>query len=340
MTTHHLDSSKLHNFWDNSLPPRIRIKPGDTVVFETVEASVNQITPRSTDDDIGRLDFGRVNAVTGPVFVEGAEPGDGLMVEVLGFKHKGWGWNAVIPHFGLLADEFPDPYLHIYKLGPRHCEFREDILVPFEPFCGEMGVAPRQAGRLDAIPPRENGGNLDTRHLGQGTKVIFPVFVPGALFSCGDCHSAQGDGEINGTGIESNMTVTLRFDLVKDAHFQEMRFITAPRKKLTVTDTGGYYVTTAQGPDLFKNAQQAVRYMLDHLTSEYDLTRAQAYCLCGVAVDLKVSQIVDAPNFMVSAYLPLSIFTKRRAKAVPKRSAAKARRKSSTKARAPKKARR
>jgi acetamidase/formamidase len=330
----------MHNFWDNSVPPRIRIKSGDTVVFETVEASVNQITPQSSNEDIGRLDFGRVNAVTGPVFVEGAQPGDGLMVEVLGFKHKGWGWNAVIPHFGLLADEFPNPYLHIYKLGPKYCEFREDILIPFEPFCGEMGVAPRQAGRLDAIPPRENGGNLDTRHLGRGTQIMFPVFVPGALFSCGDCHSAQGDGEINGTGIESNMTVTLRFELVKDAHLAEMRFITAPRQKLTVTDTGGYYVTTAQGPDLFKNAQQAVRYMLDHLTSQYGLTREQAYCLCGVAVDLKINQIVDAPNFMVSAFLPLSIFARPRAKEAPKRAAARARPKSRTKAGARKQAKR
>ena len=325
MTTHHLDTSKLHNFWDNSIEPRIRIKPGDTVVFETVEASVNQISPKSTNEDIGRLDFGRVNAVTGPVFVEGAEPGDGLVAEVLNLKHKGWGWNAVIPHFGLLADEFPDPYLHLYKLGTRTCEFRQDILIPYEPFCGEMGVAPRQPGRLDAIPPRENGGNLDTRHLGVGTRVIFPVWVLGALFSCGDCHSAQGDGEINGTGIESNMTVTIRFNLIKGANLQEMRFITAPRKKLTSADTGGYYVTTAQGPDLFKNAQQAVRYMLGYLTSTYDLTREQAYCLCGAAVDLKISQIVDAPNFMVSAYLPLSIFVKPRARKTARRAATKAR---------------
>jgi len=328
MTTHHLDDSKMHNFWDNSLPPRIRIKPGDTVVFETVEASVDQIGPQSTSEDIGHLDFGRVNAVNGPVYVEGAEPGDGLTVEVLKLKNKGWGWNAVIPHFGLLADEFPDPYLHHYKLGPKFCQFREDILIPFEPFCGEMGVAPRQPGRLDAIPPRENGGNLDTRHLGVGTKIMFPVFMPGALFSCGDCHSAQGDGEINGTGIESSMTVTLRFGLVKNARLAELRFITAPRKHLTAADGGGYYVTTAQGPDLFKNAQQAVRYMLDHLTGEYHLTREQAYCLCGAAVDLKISQIVDAPNFMVSAYLPLSIFVKPkpRTKAAPKRRTARAKR--------------
>jgi acetamidase/formamidase len=318
MTTHYLDGSKMHNFWDNSLPPRIRINPGDTVVFETVDASVNQITPQSTHEDIGRLDFGRVNAVTGPVYVEGAEPGDGLVVEVLRLKHRGWGWSAVIPGLGLLADEFPDPYLHHYKLGPEFCVFREDILIPCEPFCGEMGVAPQDPGRFGAIPPRANGGNLDTRHLGVGTKVIFPVFIPGALFSCGDCHAAQGDGEINGTGIESSMTVTLRFSLLKGANLSEMRFITAPGKKLTSADGGGYYVTTAHGPDLFKDAQQAVRYMIDHLTSACYLTREQAYCLCGAAVDLKISQVVDSPNFMVSAYFPLGIFVTPGSKAATK----------------------
>lgn len=310
MATHHLDSSKVHNYWDDSLTPRIHIKPGDTVVFETVEASVGQITPQSTSEDVGRLDFGRVNAVTGPVYMDGAEPGDGLVVEVLSLKHKGWGWNAVIPGFGLLAEEFPNPYLHHYKLGPKYCEFREDILIPYEPFCGEMGVAPGQPGRLDTIPPRHNAGNLDTRHLGVGTKIVFPIFVEGALFSCGDAHSAQGDGEINGTGVESPMTVRMRFDLIKAAHVPELQFTTRPGKKLTVADKEGYFVTTAHGPDLYKNAQQAVRYMLDYLTAKYKLTREQAYCLCGVAVDLKISEIVDAPNYIVSAYLPLSIFTK------------------------------
>jgi acetamidase/formamidase len=173
-----------------------------------------------------------------------------------------------------------------------------------------MGVAPREVGRLTTIPPRENGGNLDIRHLTPGTTVWFPVLVPGALFSCGDCHSAQGDGEVNGTGIETPMTVTLRFRLVKNANLRELRFQTPAGKKLTVTDDGGYYVTTAHGPDLFEDAQQAVRYMIEHLSNEYDMTPEQAYCLCGAAVDLKISEIVDAPNWIVSAYLPLSLFAK------------------------------
>ena len=317
MAKRFLDDKEPHAFWDNSLAPRIQIEPGDTVVFETLEASAGQITPDSTDDAVANLNFGPIHPLTGPVYVNGAQPGDALQVEILDFKHKGWGWNAVIPGFGLLGNEFQSPYLHHYKLGAKSCEFRADIHIPFEPFCGVMGVAPREPGRLTTIPPRENGGNLDIRHLTPGAVAWFPVLAPGALFSCGDCHSAQGDGEVNGSGIESPMKVTLRFNVVKGGNLRELRFQTPPRKKLTVADDGGYYVTTAHGPDLFADAQQAIRYMIDHLTNEYDMTPEQAYCLCGAAVDLKISEIVDGPNWIVSAYLPLRLFTQQ--KAVPSR---------------------
>ena len=310
MATYRLDDSQPHAFWDNSYPARIQVKSGDTVVFETLEASANQVTPASAHEAVSHLDFGLIHPLTGPVYIEDAEPGDGLEVEVLNIRHKGWGWNAVIPGFGLLGEDFPNAYLHHYKLGRKHCEFRKDILIPYEPFCGVMGVGPREMGRLTTIPPRENAGNIDIRHLNPGARVIFPVLVPGALFSCGDCHSAQGDGEVNGTGIETPMTVTLRFRVMKGANIPELRFVTPPGRKLTVTDEEGYFVTTAHGPDLFQDSQKAVRYMIDYLTAEYDMTREQAYCLCGAAVDLKISEIVDAPNWIVSAYLPLSIFKK------------------------------
>lgn len=308
MTTHHLDDAHCHAFWDNAHPPRVRIQPGDTVVFETLEASANQVTPTSDSASLLTLSFDPIHPLTGPVYVEGAEPGDGLEVEILSITHKGWGWNAVLPGFGLLADDFTTPYLHHYELQGDICHFNDRIRIPYEPFCGVMGVAPAEIGRFTTIPPRVNGGNIDIRHLTPGAKAIFPVLVPGANFSCGDCHSAQGDGEVNGTGIETPMTVTLRFNVLKGANVPELRFYTAPGKALTVTDTAGYYVTTAHGPDLFKNAQQAVRYMIDSLVAEHGLTREEAYCLCGAAVDLKISEIVDAPNWIVSAYLPLSIF--------------------------------
>ncbi len=283
MTTHYLDDTQPHAFWDNSYPARIHAKSGDTVVFETLEASACQITPASQDEAVAHLDFGLIHPLTGPVYVEGAEPGDGLEVEVISIKHKNWGWNAVIPGFGLLGEDFPNPYLHHYKLGRTHCEFRKDILIPYEPFCGVMGVAPREPGRLNTIPPRENAGNIDIRHLTPGTRVTFPV-------------------------LETPMKVRLRFHVMKGANTPELRFITLPGKKLTVTDEKGYFVTTAHGPDLFQDAQRAIRYMINYLASEYNMTREQAYCLCGATVDLKISEIVDAPNWIVSAYLPLSIF--------------------------------
>ena len=311
MATYHLDDTRPHAFWDNALPPRLRIKPGDTVVFETQEASAGQIRPDSTTEVLGSLSFDPIHPLTGPVYVEGAQPGDALAVEIISLEHKEWGWNAVLVGFGLLADDFLQPYLHHYKLKGNKCWFSPDICIPYEPFCGTMGVAPGQPGRLDTHPPRENAGNIDIRHLTPGTRVFFPVLAPGALFSCGDCHAAQGDGEVNGSAIETAMTVTLRFSLIKGANLPELRFITPPGKKLTVADEGGYFVTTAWGPDLFKDAQQATRYMIDYVVAEHGLTREQAYCLCGAVLDLKISQIVDVPNFSVSAYLPLSIFVKR-----------------------------
>jgi acetamidase/formamidase len=307
MTTHHLDDTQPHAFWDNSYPARLHIEPGDTVIFETLEGT-GVVTPSWRSEDLMHRDRSKTHALTGPVYVEGAEPGDALGVEILSLEHKGWGWNAVSPTFGLLEGEFTDWYLHHYKLEGTSCKFRPDIIVPYEPFCGVMGVAPREPGRLTTFPPRENAGNLDIRHLTPGTTAFFPVLVPGALFSCGDCHAAQGDGEVNGYGIESPMTVTLRFNLKKGANIPEFRFITPPGKKLTVADDAGYFVTTAHGPDLYANAQQAIRYIIDYLSTEHDMTREQAYCLCGAAVDLKISEIVNRPNRIVSAYLPLSIF--------------------------------
>lgn len=308
MATHHLDDHAPHAFWDRSLPPRLEIRSGDTVVFETLEASAGQITPRAKHAALSTLSFDPIHPLTGPVFVKGAEPGDALEVEVVGLTHKGWGWNAVIPGFGLLADDFTTPYLHHYALTRAGCVFRKDIVIPFEPFCGVMGVAPREEGRLNTIPPRENGGNIDIRHLTAGATLYLPVLVKGALFSCGDCHAAQGDGEVNGTGIESPMTVTLRFRVVKRAAPPELRFTTPARKPLTRAGAAGYYVTTAHGPDLHANARTAVRYMIDYLAKTHRMSREQAYCLCGAAVDLKISEIVDAPNWIVSAYLPLAIF--------------------------------
>ena len=305
--SHQLADDHPHACWDNSLPARLFVDAGDTVVFETREGT-GQVTPETRSEKLADLDPSLIHALTGPVYVNEAKPGDTLEVEVLALEHHGWGWNGVIPGFGLLGWEFDAPYIHHYRIEESVCIFRDDIRIPFEPFCGVMGVAPAEPGRLDTAPPRLNGGNVDIRHLGPGARVRLPVLVEGALFSCGDCHAAQGDGEICGTGIETPMTVTLRFHLDRGKKVPELQFLTAPDRQLTAADREGYFVTTAHGPDLFLDAQSATRYMLDHLIDKYGLTREEAYCLCGAAVDLRISEIVDEPNWIVSAYLPLSIF--------------------------------
>lgn len=310
MAEHYLDDRVVHAFWDKSYPPRIEIEPGDTVVFECRDATDSQVTPDSSHDALANLDFSRIHPLTGPVFIKGADPGDVLEIEILKLEHKGWGFNGHIPGFGLLADDFDFPFLQHWRLEDKSCFFADNskVELPFEPFCGVMGVAPKEEGRFPTIPPGFNGGNIDIRGLTIGATLYLPVQVEGALFSTADCHSAQGDGEVTGTGIETPMTVTLRFNVRKDLAIKELQFRTP--SPLTKADNQGYYCTTAHGEDLYVNSQNAVRYMIDWLEANYDLSPSQAYCLCSAAADLKISEIVDAPNWIVSCYIPLSILKK------------------------------
>lgn len=276
-------------------------------MFECREATDGQVTPESDHSALAAPDFSRIHPLTGPVFVKGARPGDVLEIAVLSLEHKGWGWNGHLPGFGLLAEDFDYPFLQHWRLDGDSCYFRESdrVEIPYEPFCGVMGVAPKEKGRFDTIPPRPSGGNIDIRGLTIGSTLYLPVWVDGALFSTADCHAAQGDGEVCGTGIETPMTVSLRFKLRKDMALQELQFTTP--SPLTRADSQGYFCTTAHGPDLYVNAKNALRYMIDWLEEKQGLTRSQAYCLCSATADLRISEIVDAPNWIVSCYLPLSI---------------------------------
>jgi acetamidase/formamidase len=306
MAEHFLDNSVTQPYWDNSIEPRLEIEAGDTVIFDCPEPC-GQVTIDWGDDELADIDFDPIHALIGSVYVKGAKPGDALQVDVLDMEHRNWGWTGHLNGFGLLADDFEYAYIHHWSLDGDICHFGvDDIQVPFEPFCGTMGVAPKDPGRITTIPPRENAGNVDIRDLGPGSTIWFPVFVEGGLFACGDCHSAQGDGEVCGTGIESPMLVTLKLSVATNKTVEELQFQTPG--PLSRADNSGYYVTTAHGPVLMENAKNSVRYMIDWLEENQGLTRSQAYCLCSVAADLKISEIVDAPNWIVSAYMPLGIF--------------------------------
>src|SRR6266508_873510 len=311
---HILERGKIHYKWDNSLPPAIEIEPGDIVHCETDEVTDGQIKPGMPASALGSLDFDRLYPLAGPIFVKGAAPGDVLEIEILSMKPLEWGWTGIIPGLGLLSEDFTTPYIRYFDLtNGVTTALREDIHIPLQPFCGTMGVATDEPGQHAVLPPTKGAGNIDTRHLNVGAKLYLPVYLAGGMFSAGDCHATQGDGEVCMTGIECPMAFSLRFDVKKGRSLPPWRyqFITPPGSLQPKSDEKGYFATTALGPDLMTNAKNAVRGLIDWLEAEHSLSREDAYILCSLAADLKISQIVDAPNWGVAAYLALSVFQNR-----------------------------
>src|SRR5262245_4577338 len=307
---HTIHKYQSHFGWDNSNKPVVTIKPGEAIEFHPVDSSGGQFSPSSTVADVPKLDFGKVNPVAGPVYIDGAEPGDAIKVTLLAFEPSGWGWTANIPGFGLLADQFKQPALHIWKydaasLAPAM--YGPGGRVPLKPFCGTIGLAPAEPGPHSVVPPRRVGGNMDIRDLSAGTELYLPVEVKGGLFSVGDTHATQGDGEVCGTAIESPLSLAAKFELVKQANLRFPRF-TTPGPVSRHLDTKGYEVTTGIGPDLMAGARAAVSGMVELLAKRYNMKPVEAYMLCSVCADLRISEIVDMPNWVVSLYFPRVVF--------------------------------
>ncbi len=303
----HISRERFHLAWDPAIPPIETVASGSIVSFDLLDASGGQLGATSTIDDLAALDFSRVDQVNGPIAVDGANPGDTLQIDLLSFQPADWGWTASIPGFGLLTDDFPDPILRLTRIPPVGlAEFLPGVHVPIVPFCGEVGVAP-VSGPRSTIPPDLHGGNMDTRHLTAGATLYLPIFAPGALFSIGDGHAAQGDGEVCGTAIETPMQATVRLTARPDLHLRGPEFVTASGS-LAETPVGRRYATDGIGPDLLGAGREAVRRMIDWLGREHGLSAADAYLLCSVAVDLRISEIVDVPNYVVTAHCPLAIF--------------------------------
>ncbi len=306
--THYLPDERVHFAWDVGHEPVLEIDSGDTVVVWTRDVSDNQIGPDSDTSVIAGLDWDRVYPLAGPIAVNGAQPGDTLAVEILDIHTEGWGWAAILPGLGLLADDFPDAYLKIFDLSHGDVVYmREDIAIPLTPFFGTMGVCPAGASAVPVMPPGTFGGNMDTRQLVEGATLFLPVQVENALFSVGDAHGCQGDGEVCVTGLESPMYASLRFTLEKGRTLPSPQYRT-PAPLTPRVDTAPFYGTTGVGPDLFVCAQDSIRAMVDHISTTYDLSRQDAYVLCSLCVDLKISEVVDAGQYVVSALLPEAVF--------------------------------
>ncbi|MEQ8207318.1 MAG: acetamidase/formamidase family protein [Woeseia sp.] len=296
-----LSASQTHSKFSRSIEPAISVPSGSVVEVFTHEATGGQLDIDSADDDLATVDMDLVHALTGPVFIEGAEAGDTLAVELLQIEPADWAWMAIIPHFGLLTDDFGDTTkLRTFSLNndQGYVDFSDNIRVPLRPFAGVMGVAPDTDEMLNTIPPIANGGNLDDPNLTVGTTVYFPVFVDGALFSIGDTHAVQGLGEVSGTAMEAPMRIVYKISVLKNARqIQEVQY-----------ETADYYATTGFAETIDEAAQKATRFMVEYLVDTRGLSREDAYMLCSIAGNLHIAEAVDIPHMLVTMHMPKSIF--------------------------------
>jgi len=294
----------FHYRWAKSHKPALTISDGETVTFEINDVASWQLTEDSRSQDIDRLDASKLYPLAGPLLVEGARPGDALMVETLSVKVADFGWSAIIPGFGLL-EEFNKPYLYKWNLkDKKFAPFEKGIKIPIRPFCGVLGVVPPGRGSFDVMPPGKHGGNMDIRYLTAGSKIRIPVGVDGALFSAGDVHAAMGDGEVCVCAIECAGEATLRFTLERNSSLRWPQYLAEGDAK----PRRGYYAATGVAPDLMVAAKESVRNMLDYLTKSYGLAREDAYVLCSVAADVRVHEVVDQPNWVVGTMISRDIF--------------------------------
>jgi acetamidase/formamidase len=311
MAEHLIDrDAPTHRSWDETIEPVLEIDPGDTVAIETVDFAGGQITRDSTAADVAALDFDRIYPLAGPILVDGAQPGDALAIEIVSFELPEWGWACIIPGLGLLEPgAFTEPAIRVFDLteGDR-TTLCPGVRIPVEPFCGTMGVPGAGMRGVPIPPPHAGGGNIDLRHLTAGTTLYLPVEVPGGLLSIGDAHAAQGDGEVAISGIECDMRTTLRIGIRRDADLPAPQ-LRRPAGSLTPrVDHSGWYGTTGVADDLMTASRDAVRAMIDHLVGEHGLSPEDAYILCSLAGDLKITEVVDAPNWIVGCFVPDAVF--------------------------------
>jgi len=305
MKEHELRAEPTHSVWDRSLTPRLHIAPGDQVQIQCVDASGAQVHPGMAVAEYLAIDRTRIHALTGPIWIEGAEPGDVLEVQVLATRHYGWGWSSIVEGLGFLKERFREPYLFQWHLEGEFSRSLFPAVVPLRPFLGVMGVARAEDGRFRTRPPGPFGGNLDVRELCAGARLYLPVFNRGALFSCGDGHAAQGDGEVCINGIECPLDVTLRFHLHKK---QPLAAPLVESSEATAPDCGSdSWVVVETGTDLAEAARSATGRMVDLLVSRWGFSEVHAYILCSVAMRLRLSQVVNEPVHTVSAALAKQI---------------------------------
>jgi len=294
-----ITADKNHNKFSSAIPYQLKVPDGSVVEAFTLEATGGQLNINSTVEDINNLDMDKIHTLTGPIYIEGAEPGDVLAVELLDLEPGDWGWTDLSPNFGFLAGEHETSLFKTYKLDKEHnlVNFNENVSIPLKPFLGVIGVAPDTEEKLVTFPPRANGGNMDDPNIIKGVTVYLPVFVQGALLSLGDSHAVQGLGEVVGTAVECDMRVLIRVHVIKDKKIAEPQY-----------ENDDYYATTGFGSTIDEAAKKATRYMIEHITVTYDMSWEEAYMLCSLVGDLKIAEVVDLPHMLVTMHIPKDVF--------------------------------
>lgn len=304
----------VHHYFNKDLKPVDIITSGETRRFNVLDASGGIVKKDSKAEILTKLPPNKLNPVCGPIYIEDAEPGDTIEIELVDFEPGNWGWTGIIPEFGLLAEDFKEPWLKISEYNTESVYFDNDIIIPFRPFAGTIGLAPKEIGDHSIVPPRICGGNLDIRDLIKGSKLYLPVQVSGGLLSIGDTHACQGDGEVCGTAVETSMATTVTIRLHKNETIHSPMFDMLHDSNNNSNE--GYIVTTGVGSDLMNGAKSAVRFMIERLRKKTGMNEELAYTLCSVAGELRISEIVDQPNWVVSFYIPKSIFKARSLKLI------------------------
>jgi acetamidase/formamidase len=290
----------IHYKWSKNNKPIAKVQQGEKVRMEIPDCFINQLTENSTLEDLKKIDPASMDGASGPIWVEGAEPGDILEVDIQEIKPGKWGFSMTDEAYGILPGRFHDKLtlwdLHDGLAVPR--SGFKGIKLPINTFLGIMGVAPAD-GEFPMLPPQYFGGNIDNKLLTAGAKLYLPVNAPGALFSAADPHAAQGDGESGGTGIETSATVTLSFRVLKGKPIKYPRAIVELSSKKCLLAMG---ITD----DLYKAAQLAMEGLIDELERR-GIPGGEGYTICSLAADLRISEMVDIPNHVVSMTIPLDV---------------------------------
>ncbi|EDY83276.1 Acetamidase/Formamidase family [Verrucomicrobiia bacterium DG1235] len=308
MGHHRIDRSFTYNSWNRDFPSRICIESGDTVTIQMNDASDAQVHSKMTVEEYKLIDRSKIHALTGPISVAGAEPGDQLKIEIQTYEHEGWAWTSIVPGLGLLDEDFEEAYLHIWELEGEQTRSMPGLTLDLNPFCGIIGLQREEAGEFATRPPGPFGGNMDVKHLVAGSTLHLPVFVEGAGLCAGDCHAAQGDGEVCINGMEAPMTVTLRVSVIKNAPLEGPYIVTPGQLVSPRYAAKPFHAFVESDADPREACKRVVRRAIKYLMNRVGLSREQAYVTCSVVLDLKVSQLVNVPTTTISGYLPEAIF--------------------------------